>query len=152
MVQLLLEQRAASRAMFSNVFWAFRIFLPRSLIATIVRACLGTWKGSSTQAWVDFLFLRPQSFKHCYSDCGIERQQIIDGNLLFLTFTLSWFPCISFFMYIFHFLNVHTHTQTHRLYVCIMISVLFWILRKHGPCLLRSFPIRCFLACHGAAW
>lgn len=95
---------------------------------TIVRACLG----SSTQAWVDFLFLKPQSLKHCYSECGIERQQI--GNLLFLTLlTLSWFPCISFYTYI--FLNVHTHTDTQ---IVSLYNVLFWILRKHGPCLSGS--------------
>lgn len=120
MVQLLLEQRAASRAMFSKD------------ISTSI-----TWRLSE--------LVLDQAHRHEWTFCSWNRShwniaiQIVElnGNKSEICCSLHYIVLISMYFFL-HVPFTHTDTQIVSLY-----DVQFWISRKHGPCL-RGSPSDAF--------
>lgn len=136
MVQLLLEQRAASRAMFSKD------------ISTSI-----TWRLSELVLELG----RDQAHRHEWTFCSWNRShwniaiQIVQskGNKSEICSSLHYIVMISmyFLLHILCFKCTHTHTDTDCKFVwCTVLD--FKETRTVSPWL----PIRCFLACHGASW
>lgn len=129
MVQLLLEQRAASRAMFSKD------------ISTSI-----TWRLSELVLELG----RDQAHRHEWTFCSWNRShwniaiQIVQskGNKSEICSSLHYIVMISmyFLLHILCFKCTHTHTQTQ---IVSLYDVLFWTSRKHGPCL-RGSPSDAF--------
>lgn len=120
MVQLLLEQRAASRAMFSKD------------ISTSITYC----DDCQSLSWI----------KHTGMSGLLVPETAVIETLLFRLWNrtatnrkfavpyIAYIVMISmyFFLHIHFFKCTHTHTDTQ---IVSLYNVLFWILRKHGPCL-----------------